>query len=199
MNVPAKVPFEVGLKTMLLLQLAPAASVVPHPKAEIAKGDEAPAPFTVMAELVPLVRTRVCGELVVPTACEPKFRLAGESVTPVVELAPVPVREVDCVPAESVTARLPVRVPLAVGVNVTETEQLAPAARLVPHPLPATWKSPEVVTEVIEIDDAVPLVSVALCAALVVPTVWLAKVRLEGDSVTEPPVVVPPVPVRETF
>ncbi len=109
MNVPAKVPFEVGLKTMLLLQLAPAASVVPHPKAEIAKGDEAPAPFTVMAELVPLVRTRVCGELVVPTACEPKFRLAGESVTPVVELAPVPVREVDCVPAESVTARLPVR------------------------------------------------------------------------------------------
>jgi hypothetical protein len=127
------------LKTTLVVQLAPAASVVPHPNDEIANCALTPAPVTLIAELVPFVSTTLCAELVVPTAWVPKFRLVGETVTaPVVVLPPVPVSKVDCVPAESVTTSVEVRVPVAVGVNVTDTVQLAPAARLVPQPLLAT-------------------------------------------------------------
>ena len=42
-NAPLKVPVLVGLKTMLVVQLAPAAKVVPQPKEEIAKGVDTPA------------------------------------------------------------------------------------------------------------------------------------------------------------
>ncbi len=112
-------------------------------------------------------------------------------------VAPVPVSEDDCVPAVSLMLSVPVRVPLAVGVKFTPIEQLLPAARLEPQPLLAIPKSPEAVTAVMETAEAVLFVSVAVCAALVVPTVWLAKVMLVGDSVTEPPVVAPPVPVSD--
>jgi hypothetical protein len=46
---------------------------------------------------------------------------------------------------------------------------------------------------------ALPLfVRVTVCAALVVPTVWLAKVRLVGEKVATGPELVVPVPVRLT-
>lgn len=48
---------------------------------------------------------------------------------------PVPVRLVvwGLVGSESATCNVAVRVPVAVGVNVTLTVQLAPAAKVVPH------------------------------------------------------------------
>ncbi len=95
-NVPVKVPLAVGLNTIAVVQLAPAASVVPHPNDEIANGAVMPAPLTVIAELVPLVRTTFCGELVLPSACDPKFRLVGETATPpVADDPPVPVSAAD--------------------------------------------------------------------------------------------------------
>ena len=46
---------------------------------------------------------------------------------------------------------------------------------------------------------AVPLlVSVTACAALVVPTTWLPKLRLVVERVAAGPVVVAPVPLRLT-
>lgn len=55
----------------------------------------------------------------------------------VLELAPVPLRATLCGEpvALSVMVRLPFRVPVAVGVKVTEIVQLAPAATLVPQVL----------------------------------------------------------------
>ncbi len=81
MKVPLKVPVAVGWKTTVVVQLAPAANVVPHPNFKIANGAVIPAPFTVIAEVVLLVRTTLCDELVVPTVTEPKLRLVGEIVT----------------------------------------------------------------------------------------------------------------------
>ncbi len=57
--------------------------------------------------------------------------LVGEAE--IVKSAPVPVREAVCtlpLTESSVTVRVPVRVPVAVGENVTLIVQLVPAARV---------------------------------------------------------------------
>jgi len=76
----------------------------------------------------------VCAALVVPVVCEEKVRLVGESVTTGAP-TPVPVRVTVCGdPVElSLITRMPVTTPTAVGANVTEIVQLAPAATLVPQ------------------------------------------------------------------
>ena len=71
--------------------------------------------------------------------------------------------------ALSVIVRVPVRVPVAVGLKVTEMLQLAPAATLVPQVL-VSAKSPEAAIEVIESDAWPELVSVTDWAVLVEPT-----------------------------
>ena len=79
------------------------------------------------------------------------------------------------------------REPVAVGANVTPIEQLAPAATLLPQVL-VSEKSPEFVPArpmPVMFRVAVPvLVSVTLCAALVVPTICEPKVRLVGERLT---------------
>ena len=80
-----------------------------------------------------------------------------------------------------------VRVPPAWGVKVTVIVQLAPAATLAPQVLVCT-KSPAFVPVMamgevnVRVADSSVLVSVTLCAALVVPTPWLANVKLGGTS-----------------
>lgn len=85
--------------------------------------------------------------------------------------------------ALSVTVSVPVRVPAAVGVKVTEIMQLAPAAILGPQ-ADVSAKSPEAATAVM-LRAAVPeFVRVTVWAALAVPTVSPANVRLAGELVT---------------
>lgn len=98
---------------------------------------------------------------------------------------PVPVSETDCgePAALSIMASVPRLVPIAVGVNVTEIVQLAPAATLAPQVF-VSAKSPEAAIEVIFKAAASELVSITVCAVLVVPSVCEAKVRLAGVSVT---------------
>jgi len=96
---------------------------------------------------------------------------------------PIPVPEsatVGAVPCALVlTVTVAVRVPRAVGVNVTPTVQVAPAASvLVPlGQLLARAKSPAAVplnVILLKLSAAVPLLlTVMICAALVVPTTWL--------------------------
>jgi hypothetical protein len=79
---------------------------------------------------VPELRTEiVCAAAVVPTRCEPKARLVGESVIPTVDV-PVPVRGSVCgLPvALSVIVTAPVRVPAAAGEKVTVIVHVALAA-----------------------------------------------------------------------
>src|SRR5438270_766774 len=78
--------------------------------------------------------------LVVPTATAPKFSEVGEREIAV----PTPLRATVCVGglASSVKVKLPVRVPIAVGMKVTLTVQLAPAATVLPQVFALIAKSP---------------------------------------------------------
>ena len=108
--------------------------------------------------------------------------------------APVPVSETLCGVrgALSVNCTAPFRVPVTVGVKVTETMQVAPTAMLVGQLLVCA-KSPLATIPVI-LSTAEPLlVTVIVLAALVVLVVWLGKVRLDG--LNEIPATPMPVPV----
>jgi hypothetical protein len=76
---------------------------------------------------------------------------------------------------------VPVRVPLAVGVKVTLNVHVDPAATPFPQLSPSA-KSP--LAEMLVIcKGAVPLLErVTVCGALTLPTLWLPKVRLVGES-----------------
>lgn len=88
------------------------------------------------------------------------------------EATPVPLSDMVCGEpvALSVTLSVPVRAPTADGVNVIEIPQLAPAAMLDPQVF-VSAKSPDAAIEVILRTDPPELVSVTICAALVVPCV----------------------------
>jgi hypothetical protein len=85
---------------------------------------------------------------------------------------PVPFNDIVCglLDALSVSVSVPVRAPVAVGVNFTLIVQLAPAATVLPQvPTPPKPKSP--VKLALNVRAALPvLVSVVNCAPLLVPT-----------------------------
>lgn len=157
----------------LMLQLAPAANELPQ--VWVCEKSPALLPVTEIAVIVKvvvptLVRVTVSAGLVVPIVTEPKFSLGGESFAVVA----IPLSGTFCgLPAAlSVMLSADVRVPLAVGLNVTLMVQLAPAV----NELPQVWvcaKSPPFVPVI-----AIPLIvkvvvpvflSVTVLAALVVP------------------------------
>ena len=86
---------------------------------------------------------------------------------------PVPLRETVCglFAALSETKSVPLRLPLAMGMKVTEIWQLAPTPSTLPHEL-VCEKSPlmlmsEMLTKVFPV-----LVRVTVCGELLVPNVW---------------------------
>jgi hypothetical protein len=88
-----------------------------------------------------------------------------------VGVIPVPLRETVCglFGAESVKVSVPVRVPFACGVNETATWQVDPAPRLEPHPELILKSLALLVIDRSVIEVVWLLVSVTVCAALVVP------------------------------
>jgi hypothetical protein len=94
---------------------------------------------------------------------------------------------------------VPVRVPVAVGVKVTEIVHFAPAATELPQ-VCVSAKSPEALIDVMESAAVPEFVSVMVCAALVEPVVCEANVRLVGERVTAGDVVIgrAPVPLKAT-
>ena len=118
-----------------------------------------------------LVTVTFCGVLAVFTSTCPNDNDPGESVT-AGEPLPVPVRLTACglVGSPSVMVRLPVIVPTAFGVNVTEIMQLLPAARLVPQVLLLTAYCDVLVTTLVIASAVLPkFCRVTFCGALVVP------------------------------
>lgn len=95
----------------------------------------------------------------------------------------------------SVIVSAPVRAPDAVGLKVTEMEQLAPETTFEPHVF-VSAKSPEAFIDAMLRADPPELVSVTACAGLAVPCVWDAKVRVVGETVTLLDEM--PAPVSET-
>jgi len=82
-----------------------------------------------------LLRVTLCAALVVPTFWLLNVRLVGETL--IVTVAPVPVRLTICGLPAALSEMLTnaVRVPVAVGVNVTLIVQLPPAASELPQVL----------------------------------------------------------------
>lgn len=131
---PVRVPVVVGVKVTLIVQLAPAASVVEQ--VFVCAKSPVAAPTERVVDKVPVFFT-VTGllALVVPTVCDANVKLDGVGVTTTVPPVPVPVRPTVCgeLVAESVIEIVPGSDPFAVGVNVTLTEQLDPACSTEPQ------------------------------------------------------------------
>lgn len=105
----------------------------------------------------------------------------------------------DGVPAPvSVTFNVPLRVPVAVGLNCTVTTQFSPPPRVLPQVLLEILKSPgfrPAMLKPVNVTVPVPrLVTVIFLPALVVPTVTVPKFVDVGVSEIETP-----VPVNGTF
>ena len=87
-------------------------------------------------------------------------------------------------PALSVTDSEPVMVPLALGSKSTRMLHFAPAASEVPQLL--LWEKLALIAIPLMLSAVVPVfVSVTVWLALLVPTVWLANVRLLGDMLAD--------------
>jgi hypothetical protein len=130
-SVPDWGPVAVGPNVMLTMQLPWAASWLPHVLVWVY------AAGVVIEEIVTavgclLVTVTVFATLVVVTAWLPNAKVLGLTVT---GTTPLPVSETVCglLLALSAIVKVPVRLPVAVGVSVTLTVQLAPADTEVPH------------------------------------------------------------------
>ena len=84
-------------------------------------------PLTCKANVPALVSVTMCAALVVASGWLPKSRLDGDSVA--AAMPPWPVRLEDKLMLPAFAVNVPLRVPPAVGENVTWIMQLAPVAR----------------------------------------------------------------------
>jgi len=126
-SVPLAAPTAVGENVTPTWQRAPAARLVVQVLLEIANGAAVVMEVIDSATDCMFVRVTVLAELVAPTTVELKLRLFEDNVTGAL---PLPLRFTVCglVAALSVKVRVPVALPNAVGLNVTPTVQVAPAA-----------------------------------------------------------------------
>jgi hypothetical protein len=140
-TAPVMAPAIFGVKVMLKVHLAAAATVAPQ--GLVPDGAALKSPLATMLEMdsVPpelFVSVTVWGALVVPTVCAAKVRLAGARITGTTAL---PLTSTTCgLPAPEVaSATAPLIVPAFEGVKVTDTVHLAEAASAPPQgvaPLP---------------------------------------------------------------
>jgi hypothetical protein len=139
LTVAVRVPAAVGVKVTLIVQLLFAATELP----QVFDSAKSPVLVPVMLMLVMLklefpvlLKVTLCAALVVPTFWLLNVRLVGERLA-VPAAVPVPVRLTVCgLPAAlSEMLSVAVRVPAAVGVNVTLIVQLPFAATELPQAL----------------------------------------------------------------
>src|SRR5271167_1081524 len=144
-NVAVRAPFAPGVNSTLIVQLAPAASVpvALHIPPELGSGTEKSSassppivnPLKLTVAVLVFFTVTLSGALVVVSACEPNARLLGVTVTVAVPGVPVPVKVTVCgLPvALSVNVIVPVRVPVAVGLNVIENTHGSPSTGMFVH------------------------------------------------------------------
>src|SRR5207245_759844 len=152
-------------------------------------------PLIVRVVVPTFVNVTVLVPLVAPIATVPKLKLAGESFA----VVPIPLRLTFCrLPAPlSLPLSTAVRVPDAVGLNVTLITQLAPPASQLP-PLLAyatLFRSAPVMAMPLIVRVVVPtFVNVTVLVPLVAPIATVPKFKLAGESFA-----VVPIPLRLTF
>jgi len=175
-RLPARLPGADGLKVTAMAQLAPTATEVPQVLVW-AKSPVAATLARVRGPVPLLVSVTALAALAVPTNWLAKFTVAEPNEIWETGARPLPPRLAICgeFPALSVTVKMPVRLPVAVGVNAIEMEQLAPLVNVGPQ-LFVWTKSPVTAIRVMVRITAWLLLSVMVLAALERPTVWLSKV-----------------------
>ena len=193
-NVPEAEPTAVGEKVTPTVQLAPAATLVPHVLLATANGPLTPLTatvFTVSVVFRRFVSVIVSVELASSTTL-PKLKLVGEKVTGAL---PLPERVTVWVPALWVIVTLPEAAPTTVGANDTWMVHDAPGA-IGPLQL-LVWLNGAVATTYETCRGPVPLLSTLMVCALLV--VWTTCAGKESDvGVIEAPGAVP-VPLRITI
>jgi len=180
LNTPVRLPETVGVNVTLILQFAPFPSAVGQLL------DSAKSPFTKIPEIFKvtspeLVNVTDFDPLVVFTNWLEKLNELAERLA--TDATPVPVKLAAGAPPTALLFRvnMPVLFPRAVGVKAMYTEQLAPAARVVPQLL--VWlKSPVRVKPLMDSGPAPLLVSVSVWEVLDVLTNCEAKVNEEGEN-----------------
>src|SRR2546427_441389 len=146
-SVPVCVPELVGAEATLIAQLAPTAKEPPQVLVS-ANCPEIVTLLKVTLAVPVLLTVTVCEPLVCPILTLPKLRLVGDTLTvidPPEDETPDPVKPIvwGLFEALSAMVTVPARVPVVVGVKLTLSVQLAPAATVLPQvPRPAKWKSP---------------------------------------------------------
>ena len=132
-STPVCVPVPNGLNCTPIVQVPPAPTAE-HVLLLTAKLPVIVGADTVSVVLSAFVKVIVLAALVVPDAWLENVKIVGETVT---GTEPVPFKVTVCglLSALSVNVSEPLRAPVALGVNVTPTEQAAPAAMLVPQVL----------------------------------------------------------------
>ena len=188
-----RAPSAVGTNVTLTVQLLPAARLVPQGLFEIAKSP-AFAPVKVMLVIVTaagpvFVNVTVLALLVTPNPVLGKVKLVGLRLTEN-GVSPVPDSGtlfglVGALVVNTNDAALP---PVAEGVKVRLTMQLAPAARLAPQGLfemekSAAFAPVKAMLEMVSVAEPV-LVNVTVCGLVVTPTMTFPKDKLAGVRTT---------------
>ena len=190
LTAAVRLPTAAGVNVALMVQLPFAGTELLQLLVTAKSPGSAPvAPMLVMVKAAfPLfVRVTDCAALVVTRFCVPKLSDAVERLT--TGALPVPVRAIasGLLWRLSVMLTVAVRVPEAAGANCTTIAQLAFCANELPQPF-VSEKSPGLAPTILTLfmeKVALPVfVIVTLWAVLVVPTVCVAKVRLEGERLT---------------
>jgi hypothetical protein len=134
-SVPVAVPTALGVKETLMVQKAPTARLVQL--LIWLNGAAVDTLDTVIGPVPELVNVTLLAALVVPTICDEKLKLVGETVA--AGAVPVPVIAMICVPPRlkelSLTVNVPFTVPWAVGAKAIEAVQLDPPCRRAPAQL----------------------------------------------------------------
>ena len=140
-------------------------------------------PFTWTVDALLFVTVTVLAALVDPTATVPKLNDDGEMEAGAV---PVPLRVTVCglVRELSVNESVPDAAPMDVGLNLTPTAQLAPAAIPVPQVELDIANGP-VIPMLLKVRGVLSrLVNVTVLAELALPTITELKLKLLVESVT---------------
>src|SRR5579864_7407384 len=153
-SVPVAVPIVLGVNETLMVQKAPAATLVQL--LIWLNGAAVDTLDTFMGPVPELVNVTLLAALVVPTICEEKPRLVGETVA--AGAVPVPVIAMFCVAPRlkelSLTVNVPFTVPWAVGTKAIEAVQLDPPCRRAPEQLSVSLNP--LLTESVEISSGLP-------------------------------------------
>ena len=195
-SVAVRVPGCVGTNATLSAHVACPASDVPHPFTTVKSPGLIEAFSSVSGTSPAFAIVTCCAALVVPTICCANVSDPGVSVS-VAGASPTPVSVAVCVPATppelSAIANVPVRVPLAVGVNVIETVHPVCDPSVAPHVFAEIAKSP-VDTGVCSVAALPPVFEIVMfCAAVVWFTTVAANVNDTGVNTMFPAAVAVPL------